>query len=88
MNVTHPQCGITWVQRGNQSGHCAACHRTFGSLTAFDAHQSINDDGHNVCADPSTLKSRDGAPRFRVETDAAGASIWRSAKALDPGVFK
>lgn len=34
-----PRCGQCWVQRGNASGHCAACHVTFYGEAAFDAHQ-------------------------------------------------
>jgi len=54
--VTHPKCGKSWKQHGNRTGHCAKCHETFEGVTAFDAHQRINDDGSVTCLDPRTIK--------------------------------
>lgn len=85
MKVYCPGCDVRWAQRGNQTGHCSACHRTFGSLDAFDAHQSI-DDGVVTCTAPDLLKSRDGAARFRAKRDAEGALVWHGAKTRDWGV--
>lgn len=46
--------------RGRRS-HCAGCHETFTSVSAFDRHQTL-DDGGSVCYDPATrgLVLRDG----------------------------
>lgn len=49
-----PRCGCRWHQKGNQSGHCSQCHRTFSSEFAFDKHQTIND-GIVTCRDPEAL---------------------------------
>ena len=54
--VTHPKCGKSWVQRGNRTGHCAKCHETFEGLTAFDAHQTLTEDGSVICAPPASVK--------------------------------
>jgi hypothetical protein len=32
-------CHVSWPG-GNRHGHCAACHRTFAGIAAFDAHQA------------------------------------------------
>jgi hypothetical protein len=37
----------------SQRCHCAACHRTFTSASAFDRHQAL-DGGTVVCRDPAT----------------------------------
>jgi hypothetical protein len=73
------RCGTRWHQAGNKTGHCGACHRTFGSLDAFDAHQLIVG-GKNVCRDPATLTTKAGERRFRTFVDSEGATVWRSAK--------
>ena len=39
--------------------HCAGCHETFTSVSAFDLHQRI-DDGEEVCINPELLRKRDG----------------------------
>ena len=70
-------CGTRWQQIGNKTGHCGGCHRTFSSLTTFDAHQSMRH-GKSVCADPATLLTPEGDPRFRAYVDGLGATIWRS----------
>lgn len=54
--VKHPKCGKSWEQHGNRTGHCAKCHETFEGITAFDAHQHVNDDGSVTCRDPRTVK--------------------------------
>ncbi|PPF56068.1 hypothetical protein C5B94_03875 [Clavibacter michiganensis] len=50
--TTHAACGKSWRQRGNRTGHCAACHETFEGITAFDAHQAQQPDGSVKCRDP------------------------------------
>jgi hypothetical protein len=53
--------------------HCAACHRTFGSLVLFDRHQDINYGRDPVvfCKSPYDL----GLIR-----DASG--VWRTPEAV------
>ena len=36
---------------GSRRSHCAGCHRTFTSVSAFDRHQTLNDGSH--CHDPA-----------------------------------
>lgn len=52
-------CHRSWT--GHAEAHCSSCHRHFGGEVAFVAHQQAE-----VCRDPSTLKTEDGVPRFRV----------------------
>jgi len=42
--------------RGSQC-HCARCHQTFPSLTAFDAHQNVNYRRKEpvICRDPEAM---------------------------------
>lgn len=69
------------------TGDCAACGRSFTSLTAFDAHQRwdyAQPPGKQLsCYSPAALRDRDGEPRFRV--DARGR--WGSAIRMAPGAF-
>lgn len=68
-------CGAWWQQRGNATGHCAGCHRTFSSLRAFDAHQ-VGD--HNKCTNPADRTRRSGEPLFVRQDWGACASqeVW------------
>lgn len=78
-----PRCGTTWDQRGNQTGHCSGCSRTFASLRAFDAHQRIRD-GESVCLDPATLcHGTTGEPLWMTVVDRFGTKVWRSVKTWD-----
>lgn len=54
--ATHGACGATWKQRGNGTGPCSACHRTFEGLALFDWHQTLGDDGRVICRDPANPK--------------------------------
>ena len=36
---------------GSRRSHCAGCHHTFTSVSAFDRHQTLNDGSH--CHDPA-----------------------------------
>ena len=47
------QCGTTWIQHGEQSGHCVACHHTFYGLESFDKHIRHPKDAPAVHLDPS-----------------------------------
>jgi hypothetical protein len=60
--VVH-DCGVTWQQVGNRTGHCAACHRTFDDLRGFEKHQRV-EGGRVQCLDPATLTRRDGSPLY------------------------
>jgi len=44
--------------------HCTACHRTFNSVAAFDAHQ--NDSGEQVICYPPDALRPNGKPRYHV----------------------
>jgi hypothetical protein len=55
-NLTfHGSCGKSWLQVGNQTGHCGGCHLTFSSGRAFDRHQRM-EDGRSVCLSPLALE--------------------------------
>lgn len=54
--TTHGQCGKSWIQRGNRTGHCSGCHETFEGLAVFDAHRRTDEGGLRVCVDPATVK--------------------------------
>lgn len=86
MSIVSCGKGHRWAQAGNRTGHCSGCHRTFSGVTAFDAHQRMQDE-RSVCLDPGTLTGKDEKPRFRTVTDAAGATVWRSAADLPDGTF-
>lgn len=53
--------------RGAQC-HCASCHRTFSSASAFDAHQTIT--SGLACHDPAALR------RPLVPRDRHGVTVW------------
>ncbi len=54
--TTHGQCGKSWIQRGNRTGHCSGCHETFEGLAVFDAHRYTNDAGQRACRNPADVK--------------------------------
>lgn len=69
------RCGAAWVQHGNRTGHCSACHRTFTSLAAFDAHQRMLDHAPwQICVDPASVVDRTGRAVFVRRTTGAGDS--------------
>ena len=82
----YPACaqGHVWRQSGNRTGHCSACHRTFDSGDAFDAHQRISD-GVVTCLNPSTATHQDGRAVFEVRAAGDpdkpdfGTRYWRIA---------
>lgn len=51
---TH-SCHAWWT--GLRTAHCAACHRTFVSVRAFDLHRNRDYDTHlhGACFDPATV---------------------------------
>lgn len=48
--TVHGECGKSWKQRGNRTGHCSGCHHTFEGQSLFDAHRK-----GGVCADPAGM---------------------------------
>lgn len=54
-------CDTVWHRI--DTAHCGACHRTFSSVTWFDAHRS-QDGEHGTCLDPVTVLTHDGRPRM------------------------
>lgn len=46
---------------GTATCHCAACHETFGSLSAFEWHQKMFPPFGPVCTDPELIFRRDGS---------------------------
>lgn len=51
----HGACGKGWKQRGNRTGHCAACHETFEGMSVFAAHRRQNEDGTAFCINPAEV---------------------------------
>lgn len=45
---------------GTVTCHCAACHETFTSESAFDLHQRLDDNGKNVCLVPAYMRNKKG----------------------------
>lgn len=52
-------CDATWTAAA--AAHCAACHRTFSSVSLFDRHRSISGE-HGTCHDPAAMTGRNGEP--------------------------
>lgn len=50
-------CGARWA--GLCMAHCGGCHRTFGGVTLFDQHRSVEGE-HGACLDPAQLRGKDG----------------------------
>lgn len=71
--IASHSCGTSWHQRGDRTGHCSSCHRTFASLDAFDRHQRV--DGRLTCLDPATLTRRDGSPLYEAHHDGL-TDVW------------
>ncbi len=60
--------------------HCAGCHETFTSVSAFDKHQHLDDDGNAICTDPMSVLRQDGAAWFAVtRRTPAGWPAWGRA---------
>ena len=70
-------CDNRWS--GVSRAHCAACHRTFGGATLFDAHRR---DG---CLDPETIMTtpKDGSAPQRAMFLTDG--IWQSTETPNNG---
>ena len=67
------RCGALWAHPN--ACHCPTCHRSFASVTAFDAHRP-----HGACIDPAAAGLRLVWQRGRGgegRTGAAnGAAVW------------
>lgn len=66
--ITH-SCGARWSKPG--AAHCAGCHVTFSSDSAFVMHRRSGE-----CVDPSTAVRKDGTPAFQLRQDRSGADMW------------
>lgn len=61
---------------GLSTCHCAGCHQTFTSVTAFDMHQRLDDDGLH-CSIASLMVKRDGSPKMAVYRKTPdGQPVW------------
>ena len=81
--MTHGACGKSWQQRGNRTGHCAACHETFEGLFLFDAHQRLLPDGQVLCLDPAVMLT---GPKEDKKPLRLINGSWRGP-AMPTGVF-
>jgi hypothetical protein len=78
--ITSHACGAVWVQHGSQTGHCCACHLTFASEQAFDAHRVTTQAGRG-CLDPANKRLRDGSAAFIRKHDGQGI-VWSHAASV------
>lgn len=53
--------------------HCAACHRHFGGIYAFDMHR-VKD----ACADPAELRKKNGRSRL-MSVERKSGLVWVQA---------
>lgn len=58
--TTCHKCQKTITYRGDATGHCAKCHETFSSESAFDAHQRL-EEGKVTCLNPATYQTEGGS---------------------------
>lgn len=69
------RCARQWT--GHSTCHCGACHRTFTSLSAFDAHQTLVRDVSGVrCSDPAGMYRKSGKPVFSWNVNREMWSLW------------
>lgn len=67
-------CGAVWHQAGNRTAHCAACHRTFATEAAWEAHRFWpRGADKRMCLDPATM------PRMSSRLDPQGHPVWHLA---------
>jgi hypothetical protein len=72
--LTTHGCGKSWLQRGNETGHCGGCHQTFEGTALFDAHFRRLQDGRIECKDPAEMEFRG----FPLTFDGThGSGTWR-----------
>jgi hypothetical protein len=71
------QCGRQWA--GGRPAHCAGCHRTFSSDSAFDLHliapPQFGPPPFETCRDPASLTKGDGTPRLEMVVARFGP-VW------------
>lgn len=65
------ECHATW--RGLSTSHCARCHHTFTSDTAFDLHLK-----GDSCKDPASARRENGMALYRLIHRADGPA-WALA---------
>lgn len=69
---------------GLSTCHCARCHETFTSITAFDMHQHLLL-GDIACVNPAVLTKRDGSPALAVIRQTPdGSPVWGKPPAEVP----
>jgi hypothetical protein len=68
---------------GLKACHCAACHRTFTSVEAFDRHRQGDYDARS-CLDPSLMRRQDGQPLY--ELHAGRFRVARPFRAPHPAM--
>lgn len=65
-------CDNRW--RGLSRAHCAACHRTWSTVSGFDKHRrDVN--GKGTCLDPAAMRTKAGEPIFRQDE----LGVWKLA---------
>lgn len=68
-------CGARWT--GTSIAHCAACHRTFSSDSAFDMHRV-----DLKCVDPESMKKKDGKPKLILK-ERGEVEMWSHPGGFD-----
>jgi hypothetical protein len=77
----HTCSGCPAVWTGSRAAHATCCHRTFASVSLFDAHRSIVG-SHGTCKDPAALTFQSG-PRAGARVMFYRDGIWRSPEMTD-----
>lgn len=72
--VTHGACGKSWIQHGNLTSHCGACHETFAGLLGFDRHFL-----KGSCVDPTHAVTPAGALLYELNAEG----VWSLVKTAD-----
>ena len=77
------QCSSCETVRPFPAAHCAACHATFGGVTAFDMHRTTEMaagrySDRRVCLEPGQLVLQDGTPTLMPAKARSGvtAVVW------------
>ena len=77
--TTHGACGTRWTQRGNSTGHCAGCHRTFATSSLFDRHRTGPWEDR-LCLDPATEEL--GTPKRPLNVVQDSEGVWWTVEGL------
>lgn len=72
-------CCASW-NRTTKTAHCATCHRTFTSPSAFDMHLLTRG-----CTDPAEVRTKAGERKFAdPKPNKYGTLVWRGAGEWKP----